>query len=162
MEQYYQKNVETMPVEKIKELQSEKLVKQVKHVYEHVPYYRDLMDKKGVRPEDIHGIEDLYKLPFISKSDLREIVFGIYEISGDLETAVRFVRELEEKCEVLKDLPEGGAVPKDYVLKALGYRYLVHKHYLIFYMMKPDEQNVYIHAFFHEKLDYFRYMRQRI
>ncbi|MBQ6980429.1 MAG: phenylacetate--CoA ligase [Clostridia bacterium] len=61
-----------MPVEKIKALQSEKLCKQVKHVYENVPYYRDLMDKKGVRPEDIRGIEDLHKLPFISKSDLRE------------------------------------------------------------------------------------------
>ncbi len=72
MEQYFQKDIETMPVEKIKELQSAKLVKQVKHVYENVPYYRDLMDKKGVRPEDIRGIEDLYKLPFISKSDLRE------------------------------------------------------------------------------------------
>ena len=72
MERYYQKDVETMPVEQIKALQSEKLVKQVKHVYENVPYYRDLMDKKGVRPEDIRGIEDLHKLPFISKSDLRE------------------------------------------------------------------------------------------
>nr|MBO4518140.1 phenylacetate--CoA ligase [Clostridia bacterium] len=72
MERYFQKDIETMPVEKIKELQSEKLVKQVKHVYENVPYYRNLMDKKGVRPEDIHGIEDLHKLPFISKSDLRE------------------------------------------------------------------------------------------
>ena len=69
---YYQPEIETMPVEDIKKLQSEKLVKQVKHVYEHVPYYRDLMDKKGVKPEDIHGIEDLYKLPFIEKSDLRE------------------------------------------------------------------------------------------
>ena len=70
--QYYQKEIETMPVEKIRALQSEKLCKQVKHVYENVPYYRDLMDKKGVRPEDIRGIEDLHKLPFISKSDLRE------------------------------------------------------------------------------------------
>lgn len=69
---YYQPEIETMPVEEIKKLQSEKLVKQVKHVYEHVPYYRDLMDKKGVKPEDIHGIEDLHKLPFIEKSDLRE------------------------------------------------------------------------------------------
>ncbi len=69
---YYQPDIETMPVEDIKKLQSEKLVKQVKHVYEHVPYYRDLMDKKGVKPEDIHGREDLYKLPFIEKSDLRE------------------------------------------------------------------------------------------
>ena len=73
MEQrYYQKEIETMPVEEIKKLQSEKLVKQVKHVYENVPYYRDLMDKKGVKPEDIHGIEDLHLLPFLQKSDLRD------------------------------------------------------------------------------------------
>ena len=69
---YYQPEIETMPLEKIRELQSQKLVKQVKHVYEHVPYYRDLMDKKGVSPDDIHGIDDLCKLPFIEKSDLRE------------------------------------------------------------------------------------------
>ncbi len=69
---YYQKEVETMPVEQIKALQSEKLVKQVKHVYEHMPYYRDLMDKKGVTPDDIHGSEDLYKLPFLTKDDLRD------------------------------------------------------------------------------------------
>ncbi len=71
-ERYFQKEIETMPVEDIKKLQSEKLVKQVKHVYENVPYYRDLMDKKGVTPDDIKGIEDLHKLPFLTKSDLRE------------------------------------------------------------------------------------------
>ncbi len=69
---YYQPEVETMPVGEIKKLQSEKLVKQVKHVYDNVPYYRDLMDKKGVTPDDIHGIEDLHKLPFLTKSDLRD------------------------------------------------------------------------------------------
>lgn len=69
---YYQKEIETMPVEEIKKLQSEKLVRQVKHVYENVPYYRDLMDKKGVKPEDIHGIEDLHLLPFLTKADLRD------------------------------------------------------------------------------------------
>ena len=42
---YYQPEIETMPTEKLRELQSEKLIKQVKHVYEHVPYYRNLMDK---------------------------------------------------------------------------------------------------------------------
>ena len=73
MEQnYYQKEIETMPVEDIKRLQSEKLVAQVKHVYENVEYYRRLMDEKGVKPEDIKGIEDLHKLPFLSKSDLRD------------------------------------------------------------------------------------------
>ncbi|MBQ6884756.1 MAG: phenylacetate--CoA ligase [Clostridia bacterium] len=69
---YYQKEIETMPVEDIKKLQSEKLVKQVKHVYENVPYYRGLMDKKGVKPDDIHGIEDLHLLPFLTKADLRD------------------------------------------------------------------------------------------
>ncbi|MBO7214182.1 MAG: phenylacetate--CoA ligase, partial [Clostridia bacterium] len=69
---YYQKEIETMAVEDIKKLQSEKLVKQVKHVYENVEYYRNLMDKKGVKPEDIKGIEDLHKLPFLTKADLRD------------------------------------------------------------------------------------------
>ena len=72
MGNYYQKEYECMPVEEIRALQSEKLVKQVKHVYDHVPYYRALMDEKGVKPEDIRGIEDLYKLPFLSKEDLRQ------------------------------------------------------------------------------------------
>lgn len=71
-QRYYQKEIETMPVEEIKKLQSKKLVKQVKHVYENVEYYRNLMDKKGVKPEDIKGIEDLHKLPFLTKADLRD------------------------------------------------------------------------------------------
>ena len=69
---YYQKEIETMPLEEMRKLQSEKLVKQVKHVYENVPYYRNLMDEKGVTPEDIKGIEDLHKLPFLTKADLRD------------------------------------------------------------------------------------------
>ena len=69
---YYQKEIETMSREEMHKLQSEKLVKQVKHVYENVPYYRDLMDKKGVKPEDIQSIDDLHKLPFLSKADLRD------------------------------------------------------------------------------------------
>ncbi len=69
---YYQKEIETMSTPDMKKLQSEKLVKQVKHVYENVPYYAKLMDEKGVKPEDIKGIEDLHKLPFLTKADLRD------------------------------------------------------------------------------------------
>lgn len=69
---YYQKEIETMPLEEMKKLQSEKLIKQVKHVYDNVEYYRNLMDEKGVKPEDIKGIDDLHKLPFLSKADLRD------------------------------------------------------------------------------------------
>ena len=86
--QYFQKEIETMPVEDLKKLQSEKLVKQVKHVYENVPYYRNLMDEKGVKPEDIHGIEDLHKLPFLSKADLRDAYpYGL--LAKPLEDCVR-------------------------------------------------------------------------
>ena len=69
---YYQEELETMPRAQIRALQEEKLIKQVKHVYEHVPYYRDLMDRKGVKPEDIKTLDDIQKLPFISKYDLRD------------------------------------------------------------------------------------------
>jgi phenylacetate-CoA ligase len=69
---YYQKEIETMPYEEIRRIQSEKLVKQVRNVYDNVKYYRDLMDEKGVKPEDIKSIDDISKLPFVSKSDLRE------------------------------------------------------------------------------------------
>ncbi len=85
---YYQKDIETMPVEEIKKLQSEKLVKQVKHVYENVAYYRNLMDEKGVKPEDIKGIEDLHKLPFLTKADLRDAYpYGL--LAKPLEDCVR-------------------------------------------------------------------------
>ena len=73
MEQnYYQREIETMSLEQMQSLQSEKLVRQVRHVYENVPYYRALMDEKGVTPDDITGIDDLSKLPFLSKADLRD------------------------------------------------------------------------------------------
>ena len=69
---YYQKEIETMSREEMKALQSEKLVKQVKHVYENVAYYKKLMDEKGVTPDDIKSIDDLHKLPFLTKADLRD------------------------------------------------------------------------------------------
>ncbi|MBQ8264221.1 MAG: phenylacetate--CoA ligase [Oscillospiraceae bacterium] len=58
--------------EEIRALQSERLVKQVKHVWDNVPYYRKKMEEKGVSPDDIKSIDDLHKLPFITKADLRD------------------------------------------------------------------------------------------
>ncbi len=72
MGNYYQPEIETMPLPQLQALQSERLVTQVKHVYENVEFYRSRMDEAGVKPEDIHGIEDLHKLPFINKDDLRD------------------------------------------------------------------------------------------
>lgn len=72
MPRYYQPEIETMPREQIRALQSERLVAQVKHVWNDMPYYRKKMEEKGVTPDDIHGIDDLHKLPFLTKADLRE------------------------------------------------------------------------------------------
>ena len=69
---YFQEEIETMPVEKIKALQEEKFLKQVKYVYDNNEYYRNLMDEKGVTPDDIKCMEDISRLPFLTKSDLRE------------------------------------------------------------------------------------------
>ena len=72
MERYYQPEIETASREQIKAWQDERLVKQVQHVWDNVPYYRKKMEEKGVTPADIKGRDDLHKLPFISKADLRE------------------------------------------------------------------------------------------
>ncbi len=88
MAKYFQPEIETASVETIKAIQNEKLVKQVKHVYENVKYYRDLMDEKGVTPDDIKSIDDLHKLPFLTKADLRDAYpYGL--LGTDLKNCVR-------------------------------------------------------------------------
>lgn len=72
MGNYFQPEIECASQEQIKAWQDERLVKQVKHVYDNVKMYRDRMDKMGVKPEDIKGRDDLHKLPFIEKDDLRD------------------------------------------------------------------------------------------
>ena len=72
MSNYFQKEIETASRDEITAIQNDKLVKQVKYVYDNVPYYRNRMEHKGVRPEDIRSIDDLSKLPFLTKDDLRE------------------------------------------------------------------------------------------
>ncbi len=71
-EHYYSKEIETASPEVIRAIQDEKLVKQVRHVWDRVPYYRNKMQEKGLTPDDIKSRDDLYKLPFLSKADLRE------------------------------------------------------------------------------------------
>ena len=72
MEKYYQQAIECASREEIKAIQDEKLVKQVQHVWDNVPYYRKKMEEKGLTPVDIKSSDDLCKLPFLSKADLRE------------------------------------------------------------------------------------------
>lgn len=88
MANYYQPEIETASREKILEIQNEKIVKQVRHVYENVPYYKKLMDEKGVTPDDIKSVDDIKKLPFLTKADLREAYpYGL--LGTDLKNCVR-------------------------------------------------------------------------
>lgn len=72
MEHYYQPEIECASRETILAWQNERLVKQVQHVWDNVPYYRAKMEAKGLTPADIRGVEDLHKLPFVTKDDLRQ------------------------------------------------------------------------------------------
>ena len=68
-----------MDREQLKKLQSERLVWQVKRMYERVELFRKRMDEKGLKPEDIKGVEDLTKLPFSYKQDLRDYYpYGLF------------------------------------------------------------------------------------
>ena len=73
MERYYQPEIECASLDQIRELQSKRLVKQVQNVWEHVPMYRKKMEEQGVEPGDIQSVDDLHKLPFVTKDDLREV-----------------------------------------------------------------------------------------
>ena len=76
---YYQESVERMPREALRKLQSERLVAQVKRMYERVECFRKRMDEMNLRPEDFHGLEDLPRLPFSYKKDLRDYYpYGLF------------------------------------------------------------------------------------
>ncbi|MCR5785713.1 MAG: phenylacetate--CoA ligase [Eubacterium sp.] len=88
MENYFQKEIETASPEQMKKIQDEKLVKQVKHVWDNVPYYRKKMEEAGVTPDDIKSRDDLHKLPFLSKADLR-LAYPYGLLGEPLEKCVR-------------------------------------------------------------------------
>ncbi|HPR78588.1 MAG TPA: phenylacetate--CoA ligase, partial [Candidatus Limiplasma sp.] len=73
--------MECMPRDQLRALQNERLRDVVRRVYENVPFYRNKMQKMGVTPTDIHGVEDIEKLPFTEKQDLRDhYPFGLFAV----------------------------------------------------------------------------------
>ncbi len=75
---YYQKEIETASREQLRAWQDERLVKTVNHVWNNNEYYRNKMKAQGVEPGDIASVDDLWKLPFLTKDDLREAYpFGL-------------------------------------------------------------------------------------
>ena len=87
-EQIRTPEIECMSRDEMAALQSERLVKQVKNVYEKVEFYKKKMDALGVLPGDIKGIEDIGKLPFTTKEDLRDnYPFGLDRKSTRLNSS---------------------------------------------------------------------------
>ena len=84
MKNYYSPNVETATLEKMREIQSQNLIDMVKRCYENVPFYKKKFDEMGIVPNDIKSIDDLVKLPFTYKDDLRDnYPYGLFAVGSD-------------------------------------------------------------------------------
>lgn len=133
----WNREMETMPREELEKLQLERLKKVVARVYNMVPSYRQTLDEKGIRPEDIRSLEDLTKLPFTTKDDLRDdYPFGLFTVplkevvrihasSGTTgkPTVTGYTRgDMEVWAEVMaRTLTAGGVTAEDVVHNAYGY-----------------------------------------
>ncbi|MDO9516890.1 MAG: phenylacetate--CoA ligase [Methanosarcinaceae archaeon] len=89
MIEYWNPQIERMPIDELKELQEQKLKELVHYVYQHSPFYRKKFDDAGIKPEDIKTLDDVKKLPFTYKKDLRDTYpTGMFCVSN--EQLVRF------------------------------------------------------------------------
>ena len=81
MRRYYQSEAECAIRDVMRAEQGERLVKTVRHVYDNVACYRNMMDSKGISPGDVKSVDDLHKLPFTSKDTLRdEYPYGLLAV----------------------------------------------------------------------------------
>ena len=81
---YWQKEIETASRDEIRYIQDERLVKIVRHVWDNVPMYRERMQAAGVEPGDIRSADDIVKLPFTTKQDLRDTYpYGMFAVPMD-------------------------------------------------------------------------------
>ena len=133
----WNEEIECMSSIEMRKLQSERLKELVNKVYQNVEFYRKKMDEKGVRPSDIRSIDDISKLPFTNKTDLRDnYPFGLFaapmkEIvrihassgtTGKPTTVGYTKKDIENWQEVLaRCLTMSGVTPEDIVQVSFGY-----------------------------------------
>ena len=78
---YFQPEVECADRESLRELQSQRLREMIKRCYEKVPFYRKKLDEAGIKPEDIKSVDDIKRLPFTTKTDLRDnYPYGLFAV----------------------------------------------------------------------------------
>ncbi len=133
----WNEKAECMPAQEKEELQLKRLQDVVRRAYENVPYYRKKLDEAGVTPEDIQALKDIEKIPFTTKSDLREAYpFGMFAVSTDEIVEIHTTsgttgkptvsgytpKDLELWGEVIaRALSMAGATKKDIVQNCYGY-----------------------------------------
>lgn len=138
MEQkYFSPEIETATLEQIQAIQTYRLINIVKHCYNNVPFYKNKMDELGITPDDIKSLDDLTKLPFTTKQDLRdnypfgllavprEEVFRIQASSGTTgkQTVAAYTKEDVEmwgEC-TARAIVAAGGTPSDFVHVSYGY-----------------------------------------
>src|SRR6266480_4386857 len=129
--------VETLPREKLRQLQDERLRQMIGYVYERMPFYQQMFNSLGMRPGDIRSVEDLPKLPFTRKQDLkdhypfgllavpREQIIRVHASSGTTgkATVVCYTRnDIEMFSEVMaRSFIAAGARPGMLLHNAYGY-----------------------------------------
>ena len=133
----YNREVETLPLEKLRKLQNERLTNLVESVYAKVPFYKKQFDEAGLKPSDIKRVEDIHKIPFTKKTDLRDnYPFGMIAVPMDdvvrihassgttgRPTVVGYnLHDLDVFDEVVaRSLVAGGATSKMKMHNAYGY-----------------------------------------
>jgi phenylacetate-CoA ligase len=133
----WNEKAEKMPLSELRESQSKSLTALVKRMYYNVKFYRDKMDEAKVKPEDIKSIEDIVKLPFISKADMRDVYpYGLF--AADMKDIVELhmssgttgksvvvgytENDMKIWSEVMaRSLAMGGVTKEDMVQNAYGY-----------------------------------------
>ena len=134
---YWNKPMETMDRQQMAELQSARLIQQVRRVYREVPFYRESLQKSGLLPDEVRSIEDIAKLPFITKQDMRDnYPYGLFAVplaeivrlhasSGTTgkHTVVGYTsRDLGIWSEVMaRTLTAAGASKQSFIQVAYGY-----------------------------------------
>ncbi|MDL2233960.1 phenylacetate--CoA ligase [Ruminococcaceae bacterium OttesenSCG-928-L11] len=137
MENYFSPWIECANLDTIRDVQSKRLMDTVRRVYENVKFYRDKFDECGIKPEDIKSVDDLSKLPFTYKQDLRDnYPYGLFAVprekisrihassgtTGKMTVVGYTSKDIDDWSEdAARALVAAGATPSDYIHVSYGY-----------------------------------------
>lgn len=133
----YNEEFETLPREALEAIQLRRLRSTLERVYNNVPFYKKQLDENGLKPDDIKSLEDLHRLPFTTKQDVRDnYPFGMFAVPMDSVVRIHAssgttgkpvvvgytARDIKTWSELMaRTLMAGGATKGDIIHNAYGY-----------------------------------------